>query len=265
MNEKDTIILSILASTDALWSPCRKPAWGGPGVVIWERRQLYRDGGGVPWNSRKLGAKDAATFEAERKAIYKTIAEARVAELVETSNPTGLRTVTVKLTEAGDDHARKLTGQTTRAEAMTTLDRIHAFRTDPAGVDNAGLAWMPETSLAGVEWGGADSIEPLSLVQFAMLPLLVSGLAESVCSIQGHCWYALTPAGVAIAQEREQKPPTAPKPREFGAGGDDEAWNYYVDRLKDERAGLAMTAPSKVGEIGLMPFPVCPIRRGDTR
>jgi hypothetical protein len=249
MKKSEEVLISVLAGCDALWEPHR--SWDA-GPVIDERRRLYRSAG-LPWAVAKVigGVPDTE----DRKAVREAVDRLELRDLIDVGNPSGLRTTTTKLTEAGDDRARALVGLCHFADSWELLQLLYTLREDPRGVDFDGQAWASEVMLTDVEWGGEDTAA-FADVQCAMLPALCRGYVESTTSIKRHCWYALTGAGVSIAKRG-----TIPDPGKLPNARPD-CLALYLDRLQQARRELRAAQPATIGSIGLLPFPVCPPRRG---
>jgi hypothetical protein len=255
MKKSEEVLIAVLAAADALWEPHRK--WTA-GPVISQRRVLY-GGSGLPWAVAKVIG--TVPDSADRKAVRAALDALELKDLVVVGNPTGLRTTTIRLTDAGDDRARALVGLCHLADSYELLQSLRTLRDDPRGVDYDGMAWASEVMLSGVEWGTKDDAgnslrEPFAEVQCTMLPALCRGLVESRTSIKGHAWYALTTGGNLYVSKPEPAPPeNLPRAR-------DDCFATYLARLRQARAELASTESATIGDVGLIPFPVCPERRG---
>jgi len=171
LNESDRLLLMILAQSDALFYPCRK--WGQhTGIVLHERRALYRDAG-VHWKSPRGG--EGSTV-ADRKAAQRKLADLRLEEFVESRNPSGSRTVAVKLTAAGDAYARARANIPSLWGAMAPLNAILALADHPEAFDFFGARWVRETTIAGTDYGKPGVGEKLVELQNRLLPALLPGL-----------------------------------------------------------------------------------------
>jgi hypothetical protein len=115
-----------------------------------------------------------------------------------------------------------------------------------------GRVWIPETALAGVRWGDNERRHKLVEVEELLLPALVSGFAVSNCTVRGHCWYTITPAGLAAIKS---PPPLA---RDFPEPSIEARSDYY-SRIHLEIRALAAAKPENEREIGEIPMPVCPL------
>jgi hypothetical protein len=251
MSEKtpfaDEILSAVLAATDAVFVPDRDPTAHGRHVVIYKRRRDFPHFG-IPWASEKVlpGLDDTG-----RKQVQRSLEHLAVIGMVETIQPKAVKTLGVRLTDAGDAHVRALAGLPTLSDALPVVQRIYDLLADDVACQFLGRVWIPETALAGVRWGDNDHRHKLVEVEELLLPALTRGYADSNCTVKGHCWYTITPAGL----DAIKSPPTA---GELPAASIDARREYYSRSHLEIRA-LAAARPANEREIGEIPMPVCPL------
>ena len=242
----DQILLAILAATDAIFIPDRDPLARPRHAVIFERRQSFRHSG-VPWASERVlpGLDDTG-----RKQVQRMLDELSLAGLVLPFQPKGAKTLGVRLSESGDARARALAGLPALGDAAQILAQLAAVERTGVACAYLGRTWVPETALAGVHWGDNARRHAFVAVEEKLLPALGRGWAESNCSVQGHCWYALAPAG----REQFAKPIAASSL----PPANDLARREYYWRVQAEFHALAAAKPDCERELGEIPMPVCP-------
>jgi len=233
------VLVELLGTSDFIWQPIRRRPGKRAGVLL-ELRRRYR-AEGVAWASEALGA-------AERKAAQRAIEALGDAGLVDVERAVG-RTVAVRLTEHGDLAARVVTNHfTAPGDALKRTRELHKVQNGPGCAADDGS--VPETLLTGGKGWGDGRHDLLHEIQLDLTPALTRGWVESSTSIQGHAWYRLTEAGVAVVEH----PPTDdfdfPAPL---ADGHDR----YIAAVGDAKARVDAMMPTNPGEIGEMPAPVC--------
>jgi hypothetical protein len=248
MDDRKRILLGILADTDSVFMPNRN--WTGHrGAVLYERRRDYATAG-VPWKSDALD-------EAGRKAAQRELEALADAGLVKTFRPKRVKTLGVKLADEGEALARAWCGLPDVELAIGMMLQAALLNDDPeTGATGDGRVWIPETWLAGVSYG--QTAEPQARLKLAavadkMLPALARGWVVSNSSVRGHVWYAITPDGwtkLEAVQEETDWQPARPAER------DPEAPDYYLARVKYNRACLDNAEPTDSREIGDVPLPV---------
>jgi hypothetical protein len=217
--------------------------------VIYERRRAIVHGG-VPWASERVlpGLDDAA-----RKQVQRSLDELALEGLVLTYQPKGAKTLGVRLSDSGDARARALVGLPTLGDAVGLLAQLADIERHDATCAFLGRTWVAETSLAGVHWGEHANRQRFVEVEDRLLPALVRGWVESNCSVRGHCWYAITPAG------RERLGQRAVVATAEGVASYDSARREYYHRVRQELLTLAAAKPECEREIGEIPMPVSPM------
>lgn len=244
----DQILLAILAATDAVFIPDRDPLAHPRHAVIYERRKAFAYSG-IPWASERVlpGLDDTG-----RKQVQRMLDELAIAGLVQTFQPKGAKTLGASLSAAGEARARALAGLPALCDALAAVGQLADLLRSDAACAFQGRTWLPETARAGVPWGDHEHRHAFVELEETFLPALVRGWAESNCSVQGHCWYALTDAG------REQLgKPARPTPEQ--PASNDQARREYYFRMKNEMYALASAKPDCEREIGEIPMPVCPM------
>ena len=245
----DSILVTILAATDAVFLPDRDPLLRPRHAVIYERRRDFAHSG-VPWTSEMVlpGMDDAG-----RKRVQRALEELALDGQVVTFQPKGAKTLGVRLSDVGEERARALAGLPATGAALALLGQLSDLeRTDAAGAFQ-GHVWLPETALAGVRWGDNERRHALVELEEKLLPGLVRGWIESNCTVHGHCWYRLTDAGRKRIGKTAAASTCPPAKSE-------EARRDYYQRVRMEFQALAAAKPECEREIGDVPMPVCPTR-----
>ncbi len=239
MNERDEVLVHILALTDTAFLPVRR--WAAPRSVsaVYEARQAYISEG-VPW--RVGGA------PAERQRAGRVLGELQDACLV-TVFRNAVRATSVRLGDYAEALARALADLPSLADSRELLRRVAAFQD---ACEEAGGTW--ENWLAGVKWSDTEAREErrkLVAVEEKALPALARGWLATGSTIRGHVRYAATEAGRdALDQE------SAPEPEDLPAA-DVEARATYYRELEDARAALRAKTPDRAGQVGMIPIPLC--------
>ena len=246
IDERTEIILAILAQTDTVFAPCRGS--GAIAHVVSERRALFHRAG-IPWH---------AAGET-RKAVSRKLADLKCGADVTTTNPSGSRTVAVKLTSTAESWARAFIGIPTLDDALLVVDRLYAMQDHPDGFHFHERDWLRETTLGACQYGdGIETGEKLVDLAEQLLPALVSGYVISACDISRHISYSLTTAGRRIAAERLVKvpiPASRPKPNL-------EAEAFYFDSREQAEQAIASCKPSGSNDTGPVPLSERPTTRG---
>ena len=227
MTDDDRILIEILAATDAVFLPSRKPDMTRHRVIC-ERRRGFRDNG-VVWAS------------GGQRAMQRQVEALISAELIQSCGAGG-RTRRVRLTDQGDDRARAVARLPCAWESLAAVNQLIAHR------KKTGEFWIRETVLAGVEYG-RDNWRELLEVNCLMLPAVVRGWAESNCSTYGLAFYSVTDEGKKAA--RKKVTDVGPE----GKLADPLALDFYLDRLNVEYDALNDAKPDDPKEIGEIPIP----------
>lgn len=167
-SELATLLARLVAAQEAPWRPVRQ------GIM---QIAAYHDArvNGVSIALRGGRAR-------ERKANQRQRDELARADLLLDAKPT----------QAGRRLVRTWTWPYEVSELQEAVRRIHERTV--AG-DCRAPDWVPETLIAGVEWGKPSG--PFGMLQVLLKPLLVERVVESLASTTGHCHYRLA---VPLAQ-----------------------------------------------------------------
>ena len=259
ITENDKLLLQVLAETDAIWQPDRRPMFGSRHTAIYEKRRDYHAVGVVLNNLAGAGADSG-----ERQRASRALRELAAEGLVTIHKPKWARAMAIKLTEAGDIRARALSAMPTFA--LTLLSWLHNQRDSALAMDALGpvygtegmqdrqMVWHSELILAGVlDTTDPDQRGALIELEGAHLPAIVRGLMIGCATINGHVWYALTPAGVSAAEANQiQEPANIPEPT-------DETVDHYLAIWQAARSRMETSPPRISNEIGEMPLPCSPV------
>jgi hypothetical protein len=249
----DQIMLSILASTDAVFIPDRDPCTPRRHAAVCDRRLLFTQVG-IPWSSENV---QRGLDETGRKQVQRALDELAGRNRVISFQPNTVKTLGVRLTEQGDQYARALAGLPGVADAVPMVERLIALEKGPDACGFLGRIWIPEPVLAGVRWGDDERRQAFVDVEERLLPALVRGWVGSNCSVYGHCWYCVRLAGRKDLRE-SLLPMELPSVLEQARG-------EYCSRIREESEGLSTAQPRCDREIGEIPMPLSPIRVSDGR
>ena len=243
MNNQESILCRVLAETDAVWLPMRDFGGRRPANTYFARRDYPTVG--VFWRSEEAS-------EAGRKESQRALEALCAAGLLKAYRPRRYKTLGVRLTDEGEARARALCGLPDLSAGMASLAEV-ARRTEVPG------RWIPETALAGVDYGTPGSGKKFALVEDMALPALVRGWLESNADIQGHVWYRVTAAGSAALDAAIAKT-TVGKAEGHGAAdlpaAQKAARALYLDCLSAAQTRLAESEAGDRREIGFIPLPV---------
>lgn len=236
MNETDTLLVRILAETDALWRPMRAADWVGDAAgVLHERRQRYATAG--------------VQLDQPDRTIRSRMPFLRLLDAMQAS---GLLTHQshdkrhhAKLTDTGEVIARRLVGGPELDEAHALLRRLVALEVDTPHGRLCSELWLANAR----NYGPPQATTAICEVEFIVLPALAREFAVSRSDMHGRVWYLATPAGRAFAAGPAPiMPPDLPEP-----SGD--ACDLYHDVLLAARAALRDAEPDAPGELGYVPLP----------
>jgi hypothetical protein len=220
MADAETILVRVLAATDAAWLPIRRPEWTHPGPAgVYTAQTSFRQCGGsiVP----------APGTDATRK-----VAERAIDRLIDAGDLTVRRRKRgrfLRLTEDAEDRIRRACGLPGLWLCFETVRR------------HVRQQWTPETALNdGRGWGDGCSRE-LAFVELLLLPALARGIAVSASDVFGRVRYRRL-ANVPAWPTPEDEEPV----REL-------AELYYAERTA-ERERILRSAPTGL-EIGFLPLP----------
>jgi len=247
MHSTQSLLVSILAKVDAIFSPRRDWSSRQLGPVLYELRATYLSGQGIPWTS-------GGTDTTARRKHQMILAELEAAGWLKVIRMKA-RATGVALTDEGDAMARDLASVAGWDAGWCSLQEV-ARRIDQEGFDADGKRWMPETALAGVKYSDKGAGKEFGLVEELAAPALVRGWLESNSDMKGHAAYAITPAG----QDALENPPEAPECD--GVEACPELAHFFEQRLRAERTALMGMTPRVQMEIGEIPLPVSTGQRG---
>lgn len=231
MTEDQTILIQLLAQTDALWLPVRSHV--RPGIVnVSFGRKLFHEAG-MPW----------------RNATQNNIRRVQIGRLLDAMQESGMLTIIrgnikfplVKLTDEGERQARVLAGLPPLTDALSILDAMVDRSTDP-------LTWVSEHILS-LDDNGEGTIDQLDLltVENMSLPALCRGWLESHSDVRGHVRYRATAAGLDALAKWDRNDEGRPE-------ADPEADRFYETTLKAALSSLATDSPEDAREIGPVPL-----------
>lgn len=244
LTPQETILISLLAATDAIWLPSRECHGDqlNPAVTnAWELRKQFRESG-VSWSSGER-------TEAGRKQAQRDLEELAHTGLVKLSKPNDSRTLFVKLTDAAYDRLRRQSGLPGFEIGFLMLRLIALYSIRPATVCQH--VYVPETKLnKGRGWGDGFQNE-LFAVHQRSLPALVAGWLDSRSDCQRHVYFSITSAGWSLLDD-------VPRP-DFATEAikrDSRFELAYYHSLHIERARLFTRTPDCDGELGWLALPV---------
>jgi len=234
MNETQTnLLVSVLASTDALWLPCRDPrsnAWVNTHLA----RTSYRAGLGGCWRPLQ------GATEQQRKQRQRALDAMSADGLLVLARRRESRLVGATLTPVGEAMARALCGLPGSEAAVASEDELRRLGdSEFAAVEGR---WISERGLARQNYG--DDTSEFVLVENMLLPSLVAGRVESLSDSLGRCWYMLTDDGT---------PNVPPEPTDVEPWCDD-LRSLYEQELSRHLDHFAQAKPQTRHEIGPIPL-----------
>ena len=243
LTAQDSILISLLAATDAVWLPSRESHSGELNVAVtnaYETRKAYRESG-VSWSS-------GGRSEAERKEMQRALEDLSRDGLVTIARPNLSKTLFVKLTDTSYNRLRRQCGLPCRAIGFLMLRLVALYSTRPAKVYQH--LFVPETKLnKGRGWGDGFQNELFDVSQRA-LPALSAGWLDSRSDCQRHVYYWVTTAGWQFLDDGSKPTDTESIKR------DSRFELAYYQSLRLERARLFTRTPTDDCELGWLPLPV---------
>lgn len=248
INLDDRILASLVAISDAIWLPDRSTSQRRR-TIAYERQRDFQ-AHGVLWNSARIGA----ASEAARKRVQKRVACLAERGLLEIHRPR-VRTLAVKLTEAGDAQIRELCGLATVDATLELIDELPrlpvSHRLWWPGYGGFQANWVSERVLLGNEFDARTT----ALTEEDFVPLAMRGLVIANSDSLRNVFYALTPTGVRRAADRV----LAKLHGRWTASDELTPHNetvrrFYFDRLKRELAALDAAEPQTPSELGRIPI-----------
>ena len=244
MDAQHESLVKILALTDAVWFPLRR--WDNPKApanLYFARLDFRRFG--VVW------ASDEAS-EAGRKAAQRMLEAMTQDGLVVTSRPRRVKTLAVRLTDAGETMARDLCGLPTILDAAPweALAKIAAQSKRPPTLLEE--LWIPENKLVEAphdekRWT-QEALDNFRDLEFDLLPALSREWVESNSSVY-NAFYSLTGAGW------ERLDQGAPEPRQQRGRGDVAAGELYAQVSRRALEAWGTKEPDNPNELGMIGLP----------
>ncbi len=245
MNLRTSILVQILADTDALFIPNR--SWSRRRVTNIYFGQKNYGRSGVVWSS-------GAATEADRKAAQRELEALAKERLVRVFRPNRVKTLGVRLTDAGEALARRLCGLPAIECGWWTCHELVRHSKTPSEAKTLDDVWISEVQLAGVDWPreGEDTTafrREMVLVEDMALPAFLRGWITSNSDRHGRVYYALTLAGWEVLDN-------APPDDTPDTPVDIEAREAYLARVQYASDRLDTADPEDPKEIGGLPLPV---------
>ncbi len=195
-----SILIQILAKTDALWSPYRGRE-SSPRCTLEALRQRYPTRG-VHWVPPK------GIQAAERKAFQREIDKVVGEGLVVVHAPAGkqIKHTQVTLTERGETIARLLAALPILPDTLPWLDRLCALQNHPKAIGKTpGGKYVSEAVVIGIDVFCCPMSSIFWNLEEIMRPMLISQLVASSDDGEGRVAYRPTPAGNQLARERAEQ------------------------------------------------------------
>jgi len=242
MDERASILVQVLADTDAVWIPSR--TWNRPRPANVYFARLSFGKGGVPWES-------GGATEADRKAAQRALEALAKAGAVNVRRPHRVKTLAVKLTDEAEAEARKLVGLPGMYSAWLSALEVarHSKRWGTPDVLMTDL-WVSERKLIG-ERPPDEYRREAVLVENMLLPALVRNYVGSCADGHGRVFYALTPAGWAWLDAGNEPPAD-----DLDGEPDRDARAFYYERVRAALDRLDTADPPDPKEIGGIPLPL---------
>ena len=245
MDLKTSILVQILADTDALFLPNRTWNFTKPTNLFFGRRNYGKMG--VAWAS---GQKTVAGRKAAQRALEALAREG----LVTVFRKNNTKTTGVKLTEEGEARARELCGLLRLADSWWICTKLAELSKPPGKAKTYDDVWISEEEILILPRPseGEDQVAFLGGLIFTedmFLPALSRGWAVASSTIHGNVYYALTQAGwdALNAEPPAERPKVVPS---------HEAHEAYLDRVREQLDHLEHDRPENPREIGMLPLPV---------
>lgn len=241
----DSILVSLLAATDAIWLPSRE--WHenyvlNPAVTnSYELRKQFRESG-IAWASGE-------STEAGRKEKQRALEELARGGLITIAKPNLSKTLFVRLAAGAYDRTRRQCGLSGFEVGFLMLKLVAHFSVRPATVMQH--IYVPETTLNnGRGWGDENQNELFGVSQRA-LPAFVAAWLNTNCDAERHIYYTVTPAGWKLLDDGWK--PGRPVEE---IHRDTRFELTYYEKFGIERAKLFTRKPDDDGELGWLRLPV---------
>ena len=241
MDERASILVQVLADTDAVWIPSRTWNRPRPTNVYFARRAFAK--GGVPWES-------GGATEADRKATQRALEALAKSGAVKVRRPHRVKTLAVKLADTAEAEARKLVGLPGMYSGWLSAGEVARHSKRPGEAELMTDVWVSERKLVG-ERPPDEYRREAVLVEEMMLPALVRNYVGSCADGHGRIYYALTPAGCAWLDAGDEPPAD-----DLDGEPDRDARAFYYERVRAALDRLDTADPPDPKEIGGIPLPV---------
>ena len=245
MDLKTSILVQILADTDALFLPNRSWNFTKPTNLFFGRRRYAKEG--VAWAS---GRKTAA----ERKAAQRALEALAKEGLVRVFRANNTKTTGVKLTDEGEARARELCGLPGLADSWWACRKLADLSKPPGEAKTYDDVWITEEKFSNIPHPGegADQtafLREINWTEDEFLPALSRGWAVATSTVNRNVFYALTQTGWGVLDDDppEDRPVVEPS-REIRRA--------YLDRIEEQLDRLEHARPENPNEIGMLPLPV---------
>ena len=241
MDLKTSILVQVLADTDAVWIPSRTWNRPRPANVYFARRAFAK--GGVPWES-------GGATEADRKAAQRALEALAESGAVQVRRPHRVKTLAVRLADDAEAATRRLVGLPGMYSGWLSAWEVARRSKRPGEASLMTDVWVLERELIGDRPPDEYRREAV-LVEDMMLPALVRNYVDSCSDGNGRVSYALTPAGWAWLDAGREPPAD-----DLDGEPDRDAAELYYSRLRAALGRLDTAAPPDPKEIGGIPLPV---------
>ena len=244
MDLKTSILVQILADTDALFLPNRSWNFTKPTNLFFGRRRYGKEG--VVWAS---GRKTAA----ERKAAQRALEALAKEGLVTIFRANNTKTTGVKLTDEGEARARELCGLPSLANSWWACDALTMHSKPPGEAKTYDDVWVSEEKLSRVPHPGEGKdqtafLREINLIEDEFLPALSRGWVVATSTVHRNVFYALTQTGWDILKgDWPEDRPEVEVNREIRRA--------YLDRIEEQLDRLEHARPENPNEIGMLPLP----------
>lgn len=245
MDKKQEMILGLLARCDAVFWPTR--TWQIRRGGFFEARRDYLVKG-LSWAS---GQTDAASRMAASRELDELVADGTILAC----RPRGGRVAGVRLAPEADDEARRLIGLNVYEAALPFLDELHRRMADDDARADWVKPWVREVTLTGIDYSDKANRGAYVMLTCDMYPLLWRDLVWSNSDGFGRVWYRTTPTGEALALQRiSDGTASVDFPPELPTPGDEDLYDWYVDRRQAEIRALAAMPEPEPNNVGTIPL-----------
>jgi len=241
MDLRTSILVRILADTDAVWIPNRTWNRPRPTNVYFARRTFAKSG--VPWES-------GGATEADRKASQRALEALAKSGAVKARRPHRVKVLTVKLSDASETEARKLVGLPGMYSAWLSACEVARHSKRPGEAALMTDLWVSERKLIG-DLPPDEYRQMVVVIEEMMLPALVRNYVGSCADRDGRIYFGVTPAGWAWLDAGDEPPAD-----DLDGEPDADARALYYERVRTALDRLDTDDPPDPKEIGSIPLPV---------